>query len=119
MVERTTSRRNALLVLGAYTLNAHTPMVPKIDVFPAFLRLWQDENVVSVTASASRFLQLVVKPQADLYDGFVGNVTVERATQYIEQIEPLVPAIRSLHRWILNTYDARVTAFQKQLPEFA
>lgn len=67
---------------------------------------------------ADRFLQLVVKPNIDLYDAFTGTVSLARATRYIDRVKPLVPAIDSLHGWVVGDFDAKLASFQKELLDF-
>jgi hypothetical protein len=115
------SRRKGLLLLGAgpFCLKAQKPTTSKSDLFPEFLGLWTESAVISPAERADRFVQLVVKPHIELFDAFVGDVSIERATRYIRQVEPLVPIIRSLHSWVVDGFDAHVAAFQKKIPDFA
>ena len=114
------SRRSALLLVGAstYRLRAQTGSITRIDLFPAFLRVCQETNVLSSETRANRFLQLVVTPNLDLYDAFTGTVSLERATRYVERVQPLVPVIEDLHNWVGADFDAKLARFQKELPDF-
>jgi hypothetical protein len=114
------SRRQILLLIGAglrFTLAQTTNSIPKMDLFPAFFQLWQEPDVVSPTSRAERSLQSVIQPNAELYDAFTGPISVERATRYIERVEPLLPAIRTLHRWVDSGFDTEIAHLQKLLPD--
>ncbi|HZS55310.1 MAG TPA: hypothetical protein VFA65_12980 [Bryobacteraceae bacterium] len=91
---------------------------PKIDLFPQFLALWEQKDIGSSEVRASRFLELVVEPHRNLYDAFVGTISIERAIRYIEKVDPLVPVIKSLHGWVADDFHQRLTSFQQKLPGF-
>jgi Predicted Zn-dependent protease (DUF2268) len=114
------SRRQILLLLGAglrITSAQTTSRIPKVDLFPAFFQLWQEPDVVSPTSRAGRFLRSVVQPNAELYDAFTGPISLARATRYIERVEPLLPAIRTLHRRVDSGFDTEIAHLQKLLPD--
>src|SRR5215472_12156707 len=105
------SRRQILLLLGA-GLRIRTAQaanrIPRVDLFPAFFQLWQEHDVVTPTSRAERFLQFVVQPNAELYDAFVGSISVERATRYVARVEAQLAAIRTLHRWVDSGFDTEI-----------
>jgi hypothetical protein len=113
-------RRSVLLLLvgGACDLKAQTTAIPSIDLFPSFLQFWEDSSGLPQNARAERFLAKVVQPHLDLFEGFVGPISAERATRYLDQVEPLVPAIQSLHSWVTKEFGRKATALQKELPDF-
>jgi hypothetical protein len=115
------SRRNMLLMVGMSACVSSRAQVrerPKIDLFPQFLRLWKQKDIDSSEVRASRFVEVVVEPHRDLYDAFVGTISIERATRYIEKVAPLVPVIQSLHGWVADDFDQKLTSFQQKLPGF-
>jgi hypothetical protein len=113
-------RRSAMLMFGvaASRLGAQTISIEKLDLFPAFFRSWEETKNASREMRAQRFLELVVNPHVDLFDGFAGGVSLERATQYLDQVEPLVPDIETLHGWIGSNFDRNLADFKNALPDF-
>lgn len=99
-------------------LQAQTTRTETLDLFPAFFQCWKEMKAASRETRASRFLELVVKPHRELFDGFAGDVSMERAIEYLNQVEPLVGDIETLHKWIVNNFDGKLANFKKMLPEF-
>jgi hypothetical protein len=114
------SRRKALALLGVplFRLHAQTNQIDTVDVFPAFFQFWKEMETAAREARAARFLDLVVKPHADLFEGFAGTISTERASRYLSQVEPLVPVIKTLHGWVIGNFKGKIADFQKVLPEF-
>lgn len=67
---------------------------------------------------AQRFLELVVNPNVDLFDGFAGPVSSERAMLFLDKVEPLITEIETLHGWIGDSFDRNLEDFKKALPDF-
>jgi hypothetical protein len=114
------ARRSVLLLLGAGACNlkAQTIAVTSIDLFPPFFQFWKESNGLTQNARAERFLAMVIQPHLDLFEGFTGPISAERATRYLSQVEPLVPSIDALHSWVTKEFDKKTAAFQKELPDF-
>ncbi len=115
------SRREAAVLFGvsARMIQAQaTVTVEKIDLIPVFLRCWTDLTANSPQIWARRFVDQVVTPHAELFSGFTGEVTVERAAQYLDRVESLVGDIRTLHKWIAEGFDGKLDDFRKHLPDF-
>jgi hypothetical protein len=120
-VPRLSSTRRSVLMLlfgGACDVKAQTTAIPSVDLFPSFFQFWKDSSGLPKNARAERFLAKVVQPYLDLFEGFVGSISTERATRYLDQVEPLVPSIEALHSWVMKEFGRKATAFQKELPDF-
>ncbi len=114
------SRRGILLLLGSgcCRLKRRRLRFRRSICFLHSFSLWNETNRIPSETRAGRFLRFVVQPNIDLYDAFTGTVSLERATRYIERVEPLVTAIDSLHSWVAADFDTKVAAFQRELPDF-
>lgn len=114
------SRRSVLLVIGA-GLTGSMPEPPRLRRSISFLHSFnsgKETKNAGPDERTQRFLELVVQPHADLFEGFTGPVSTERAGKYLARVEPLVAAIETLHTWAANDFDRKVSTFKKELPEF-
>jgi len=114
-------RRSALLMIcvAVSRLRAQTIRIEKLDLFPALFRSWEETKNTSREMRAQRFLEQVVSPHVDLFDGFVGTVSLERATMYLEKTEPLIVDIETLHGSIRDNFERNPEDFKGALPDFA
>jgi hypothetical protein len=113
-------RRSVLLLLGAgaWKLRSQTTAISSIDLFPGFFQFWKEADAISRPRRAERYIELVIQPHVDLFNGFTGDVSAERVTRYLGQVEPLVPAIETLHSWVAKEFPKKAAGFQKSLPDF-
>lgn len=114
-------RRQALVLLvGASRLRAQPPAaaINTIDVIPAFLQLWKETRAATSDQRARRFLELVVRPHAELFEGFTGSVSLGRAGLYLIQVERFVPAIEKLHQSFVGSFADALAGFHHALPGF-
>ena len=115
------SRREAVLLFGVSPGMVHAQAavaIETVDLFPAFFQCWREVNTDSQQTRARRFVDEVVAPRIELFEGFTGEVTIERATQYLDRVEPLVTDIQTLHKWITENLEGKLDGFTKLLPEF-
>lgn len=54
----------------------------------------------------------------ELFDGFAGTVSAERAEQYLNKVEPYVAAIETLHKWVTGDLNGNVANFKEAFPDF-
>jgi len=107
----------ALALLHAARARAAGPRI--VDVMPAF---WAFESAphTSLSAQDASFRELVLDPNPDIYGlpEFRRNVTEDGIENYLQKVQPYLPAMRQLSAQVKGEVSAAEQRFLTAFPDF-
>jgi len=110
----------AFLVAGSGMAAEQAKGVHIIDVMPAF---WAVESAppMRLAARDALFRELVLGPYQNIYglEEFHRNVTDDGIENYLQKVQPYLPAMRKLHAEVKSEVEPAEAHFLETFPDFA